>query len=60
MSGLERDPSAGHSLYFLLVLTCELLMTRYVGDTARLYPKTPDMKALLGATRRAGGGCPAR
>lgn len=37
-------------------LTGELLMTRYVGDTARLYPKTPDMKALLDATRRAGGG----
>lgn len=31
----------------------ELLMTRYVGDTARLYPRTPDMKALLAATRRA-------
>jgi dipeptidyl aminopeptidase/acylaminoacyl peptidase len=37
-------------------LTGELLMTRYVGDTARLYPKTPDMAALLEATRRAGGG----
>jgi dipeptidyl aminopeptidase/acylaminoacyl peptidase len=33
-----------------------LLMTRYIGDTARLYPKTPEMKALLAATRRAGGG----
>ncbi|MEP7087730.1 MAG: alpha/beta fold hydrolase, partial [Gemmatimonadota bacterium] len=37
-------------------VTGELLMTRYVGDTARLYPKTPDMRALLDATRRAGGG----
>jgi dipeptidyl aminopeptidase/acylaminoacyl peptidase len=37
-------------------MTGELLMTRYVGDTARLYPKTPDMAALLEATRRAGGG----
>ncbi|MDQ2766651.1 MAG: alpha/beta fold hydrolase [Gemmatimonadota bacterium] len=36
--------------------TGELLMTRYVGDTARLYPKTPDMAQLLEATRRAGGG----
>jgi dipeptidyl aminopeptidase/acylaminoacyl peptidase len=37
-------------------LTGELLMTRYVGDTARLYPKTPDMRALLAAAKRAGGG----
>ena len=37
-------------------LTGELLMTRYVGDTARLYPKVPDMRALLEAARRAGGG----
>lgn len=37
-------------------ITGELLMTRYVADTARLYPKRPDMKALLDATRRAGGG----
>ena len=36
--------------------TGELLMTRYVGDTARLYPKTPDMEQLVAATRRAGGG----
>jgi dipeptidyl aminopeptidase/acylaminoacyl peptidase len=36
--------------------TGELLMTRYVGDTARLYPKTADMKQLVSATRRAGGG----
>jgi dipeptidyl aminopeptidase/acylaminoacyl peptidase len=36
--------------------TNELLMTRYVGDTARLYPKTKDMRALVAATRRAGGG----
>jgi dipeptidyl aminopeptidase/acylaminoacyl peptidase len=36
--------------------TGELLMTRYVGDTARLYPKTRDMKALLVAARSAGGG----
>ena len=36
--------------------TGELLMTRYVGDTARLYPKTPDMAQMLEATRRAGGG----
>ena len=34
----------------------ELLMTRYISDTARLYPKTPDMQALLAATRRTGGG----
>jgi len=34
----------------------DLLMTRYIGDTARLYPKTPELKALLEATRRAGGG----
>ncbi|MDB4909851.1 MAG: family peptidase [Gemmatimonadetes bacterium] len=37
-------------------VTGELLMTRYIGDTARLYPKTSDMEALLAATRRAGGG----
>jgi dipeptidyl aminopeptidase/acylaminoacyl peptidase len=37
-------------------LTGELLMTRYIGDTARLYPKTPDMQRLVDATRRAGGG----
>ncbi|MEP7066120.1 MAG: alpha/beta fold hydrolase [Gemmatimonadota bacterium] len=37
-------------------LTGELLMTRYVGDTARVYAKTPDMRALLDVTRRAGGG----
>jgi dipeptidyl aminopeptidase/acylaminoacyl peptidase len=37
-------------------MTGELLMTRYVGDTARLYAKTPDMEALLDVTRRAGGG----
>jgi len=37
-------------------LTGELLMTRYIGDTARLYPKTPDMQQLVDATRRAGGG----
>jgi dipeptidyl aminopeptidase/acylaminoacyl peptidase len=36
--------------------TGQLLMTRYIGDTARLYPKTPDMKALVAATRRVGGG----
>lgn len=34
----------------------DLLMTRYIGDTARLYPKTQALKALLDATRRAGGG----
>lgn len=37
-------------------LTGEVLLTRYVGDTARLYAKTPGMKALLDATHRAGGG----
>ena len=37
-------------------VTDSVLMTRYVGDTARLYAKTPDMQALLDATRRAGGG----
>lgn len=37
-------------------VTGDLLMTRYVGDTARLYAKTPDMQALLDATSRAGGG----
>jgi dipeptidyl aminopeptidase/acylaminoacyl peptidase len=31
-------------------------MTRYIGDTARMYAKTPDMQRLLDATRRAGGG----
>ena len=36
--------------------TGQLLMTRYVGDTARLYAKTPDMVQLLEATRLAGGG----
>ena len=36
-------------------LTGELLMTRYIGDTARMYAKTPDMKQLLDA-RRIGGG----
>jgi dipeptidyl aminopeptidase/acylaminoacyl peptidase len=34
----------------------DVLMTRYIGDTARLYPKTAEMKALLDATRRVGGG----
>jgi dipeptidyl aminopeptidase/acylaminoacyl peptidase len=37
-------------------LTGELLMTRYIGDTARMYAKTPDMRRLLEATRRMGGG----
>lgn len=37
-------------------LTGELLMTRYISDTARMYAKTPDMKRLLDATRRIGGG----
>jgi dipeptidyl aminopeptidase/acylaminoacyl peptidase len=37
-------------------VTGEVLMTRYVGDTARLYPKTADMARLVEATRRAGGG----
>lgn len=37
-------------------LTGELLMTRYIGDTARMYAKTPDMKQLLDATGRIGGG----
>ena len=37
-------------------VTDAVLMTRYVGDTARLYAKTPEMQALLDATRRAGGG----
>jgi dipeptidyl aminopeptidase/acylaminoacyl peptidase len=32
------------------------LMTRYVSDTARLYPKTPEMQMLLDAVQRAGGG----
>ena len=36
--------------------TGQLLMTRYIGDTARLYPKTPEMRDLLVATRKAGGG----
>jgi dipeptidyl aminopeptidase/acylaminoacyl peptidase len=36
--------------------TGELLMTRYVGDTARVYPKTPDMRELVRAATRAGGG----
>jgi len=36
--------------------TGELLLTRYIGDTARLYPKTPDMTQLVEAARRAGGG----
>ncbi|MEP6551153.1 MAG: S9 family peptidase, partial [Gemmatimonadales bacterium] len=35
--------------------TGELLMTRYIGDTARMYAKTPDMKALLEAAQRVGG-----
>jgi len=37
-------------------LTGELLITRYISDTARMYAKTPDMKQLLDATRRVGGG----
>ena len=36
-------------------LTGELLMTRYIGDTARLYAHTPDMQALLDAARTLGG-----
>ena len=36
--------------------TGDLLMTRYIGDTARLYGKVEEMRRLLDATRRAGGG----
>ncbi len=35
--------------------TGQLLMTRYIGDTARMYAKTPDMKALLQAVQKVGG-----
>ena len=36
--------------------TGELLLTHYVGDTARLYPHAADMQRLLAAVWRAGSG----
>ena len=61
-TGVERmvdgDPLAEVDIDQILFddATGELLMTRYIGDTARLYSKTADMSALLQAARRAGGG----
>ena len=55
---VDSDPLGQSDIYQALFddLTGELLMTSYIGDTARLYAKTPDMQRLLDATRRAGGG----
>jgi dipeptidyl aminopeptidase/acylaminoacyl peptidase len=55
---VDSDPLGAVDIDRILFdeLTGELLMTRYVGDTARLYAKTADMKAMLDAVRRAGGG----
>jgi dipeptidyl aminopeptidase/acylaminoacyl peptidase len=55
---VDADPLGESDVdrFFFDELTGELLMTRYISDTARLYAKTPDMQALLDATRRAGGG----
>ncbi|MEO5588881.1 MAG: alpha/beta fold hydrolase, partial [Gemmatimonadaceae bacterium] len=35
--------------------TGQLLMTRYIGDTARMYAKAPDMQQMLDAAERVGG-----
>ncbi len=35
--------------------TGQLLMTRYIGDTARMYAKAPEMQPLLDAAQRVGG-----
>jgi dipeptidyl aminopeptidase/acylaminoacyl peptidase len=55
---VDKDPLGQSDIYqvFFDDLTGELLMTRYFGDTARVYAKTPDMQRLLDATRRVGGG----
>lgn len=55
---VDKDPLGQVDIDRVLFdeVTGEVLMTRYVGDTARLYPKTQVMKAVLSATRRAGGG----
>jgi len=55
---VDSDPLGQSDIYqvFFDDLTGELLMTRYIGDTARVYAKTPDMQRLLDATRRVGGG----
>lgn len=55
---VDSDPLAQSDIYqvFFDDLTGELLATSYIGDTARIYAKTPDMQRLLNATRRVGGG----
>lgn len=57
-TAIDSDPDGESDVDQVLFddATGELLMTRYIGDTARLYPKTPDMKKLLEATRTVGGG----
>ena len=54
---VDRDPLGQVDIDRIVFdeVTGELLLTRYVGDTARLYAKTPDMNALLDAARRVGG-----
>jgi dipeptidyl aminopeptidase/acylaminoacyl peptidase len=55
---VDSDPLGRSDIFQALFddLTGELLMTRYIGDTARMYAKTPDMQRLLDATRQMGGG----
>jgi dipeptidyl aminopeptidase/acylaminoacyl peptidase len=57
-SVVDSDPLGQSDIDRILFheMTGDVLMTRYIGDTARLYPKSVEMKALLEATRRAGGG----
>jgi dipeptidyl aminopeptidase/acylaminoacyl peptidase len=57
-SVVDADPLGQSDIDQILFddLTGEVLMTRYIGDTARIYAKTPDMQALLNATRKVGGG----
>jgi dipeptidyl aminopeptidase/acylaminoacyl peptidase len=55
---VDSDPLGQSDVYqvFFDDTSGDLLMTRYFGDTARVYAKTPDMQRLLDATRRMGGG----
>lgn len=55
---VDSDPLGQSDIYQALFddLTGELLMTSYIGDTTRVYAKTPDMQRLLDATRWVGGG----
>ena len=55
---VDSDPLGQSDIFQALFddLTGELLMTRYIGDTARMYSKTADMERLLDATRQMGGG----